>query len=272
MARHQLDRPSAERVEAGLHAVGIGLERHQRLVDAHRLAKLAEGREDLPVDAHLRGHLAHPTDRVPLPGREARARPREAEEPVRLEVEETVGLELVEPGQEARPAVRPEDVGVVVGRADRHPAVLPDHVTIPAHAFDVVDLAAPFRVAPRQVHQDAVEAVAPLQEHQGGGEGLAVVPDVDRVSAGPQEVVAEGELAHHRDAVRRPVPHRHRHPLPRSHLEPEDATGRPGRVAARSSPWPAGKRPGRVTGSFPPIGASPQSARAAAASGASPSS
>ena len=77
-----------------------------------------------------------------------------------------------------------------------------------------------------------------------------------------QEVVAEGELAHHRDAVGRPVPHRHRHPLARGHFGPEEAIGLAGAtVAARSRPWPAGKRPGMVTGSFPPIGASPQSAR-----------
>ncbi len=90
------------------------------------------------------------------------------------------------------------------------------------------------------------------------------------VEAGVEEVVAEGELAHDGHAVGRPVPHRHRHPLARGHFGTEEAIGAPGATAARSRPWPAGKRPGIVTGSFPPIGASPQRARAAAASGASP--
>ena len=50
------------------------------------------------------------------------------------------------------------------------------------------------------------------------------------------------------------------------------AIGAPGASAARSRPWPAANSPGRETGRRPLMGASPQIARTAAASGASPSS
>lgn len=71
----------------------------------------------------------------------------------------------------------------------------------------------PGGIAPRQIDQDAVEAVPPLQLDQGFAEGFRGMPDVDRAEAGLQEVVPERELAHHRHAVGLAQPHGRRHAL-----------------------------------------------------------
>jgi hypothetical protein len=214
LTQRQGDRPFAQGGQAGLDLPRVLLQGQQRRHEVEQLHELGEGREDLAVDRDLCAHpLRHITDGVEVPGREEagplrRQLPREAptvgiahsRHIVGLHVREPVGVDLGE-AREMALAVFMEDVGVVVGRSYRQEAVHPVDDLFAVPLLDAPDLASPAGSAARQVHQDPVEAVAVREGDQGVPESLGGVPDVDGRETRLEEVVAKGELAHHRHPI-----------------------------------------------------------------------
>jgi hypothetical protein len=108
----------------------------------------------------------------------------------------------------------------VVGRDDGARAVLPAHDLPLRRRLDPRDVLPPRGVAAREVDEDAVEAVPLAQAEERLGEAVGGEPDVERPEAGPEEVVAERELAHRGDAVGDALPHRDGHAFPGRHGKP----------------------------------------------------
>jgi len=81
--------------------------------------------------------------------------------------------------------------------------------------LDALDSIPPGGVAPWDVDQDAIEAVAPAHRNQRVGEGFTAEEDLVGFPPAPhiEEVVSQRQLAHHRDMVRCLVLHRQCHAL-----------------------------------------------------------
>ena len=101
---------------------------------------------------------------------------------VRIVVVDLVGIDLVERG--TTPAVRGKVMHVVIRRTLRRVAVAEvDRLTAVGRRVDAADILAPVGIRSQQVDQDPVEAVSPLQRHQGLGKPFAGEPQVGRSDA-----------------------------------------------------------------------------------------
>ena len=225
LAQRQGCRSLRQAFQARAHLARIGEQRHQDRRMLHQLQQLREGREHLSVHRHVAGTRADACNRVvpirrELPHRLTAETGREGipgtQGGVRLDIEEPLGIDLLEAGAEAG-AVLAAHPRQIVGRKHRGPAVRPSDGRRAAARVDRTHAPPPVALAAGQVHQDAVEAVAPLQADQRLGKRFRRVPDLERVDAALQEVVPERQLTHDRHPVGLAQPHGNGHPFAARH-------------------------------------------------------
>ncbi len=122
---------------------------------------------------------------------------------------------VVGPRQAA--AVREKSLRIVIGWEHRLETRFPVEM-LPIPVFPVgLDSTLPVWWSARDVDQNPVKSVPALQLHERLRERLRIEPNIRRRRIAVKEVMAEGKLAHHRDAVRLLMIHRQRHALFRIH-------------------------------------------------------
>ncbi len=108
-------------------------------------------------------------------------------------------------------------MGVIIVRYPRIRSVAPVDLRLGRSLFDPFDIPLEIGVAAGEIDEDPVELVASLQAYERVREGIRPVPDVNRRTAGMEEIVANGELAEHGYPIGLSEGHRDLHPFSAVH-------------------------------------------------------